>query len=130
MSDEVKLDWSSAEVHDGTLVISLDGKVRKAWADAFKRTTRLLNRGTWEEVSLRKGKVRIQTIAPGQEDRVRHFLESVVLQANTATETTDEAEAERSEDANPVEEEDAGDVSEDEEMTRRLRSFAEAETGS
>lgn len=47
MSDEVKLDWSSAGVHDGKLVIDLEGKLQKGWADAFNRTTHLLNRGTW-----------------------------------------------------------------------------------
>jgi hypothetical protein len=130
MSEEVKLDWSSAEVHDGKLVISLEGKLQKGWADAFKRTTRLLNRGTWDEVTVKKGRVVVQPIAPGQEDRVRHFLESVVLQANSAISTPEEANAEREEDTNDSEDQEAREAPEDQAMTERLRSFAEAENRS
>lgn len=129
MSEEVKLDWSSAEVHDGTLVVALEGKVEKGWADAFKRTTRLLNRGRWKEVTLKKGTVRVEPIEPGQEERLHHFLESVVLQANSATETP-EADAERSEGPEDPEEQEAREVPEDQEMTERLRSFAEADSAS
>ena len=117
-NQDVKLDWSSAEVHDGKLAVVLDGKPKKEWKDAFERTVRLLNRGTWDEVTLKKGRVSLQSIQPGDEDRVRHFLESVVLEANSALAATDEpddGEAKGSEGEDP----------EDREMAERLRSFAE-----
>jgi hypothetical protein len=63
VSEDVKLDWSSAEVHDRKLVIALEGKPEKAWKDAFERTSRLLNRGTWEEVGLKRGKVVLRPVA-------------------------------------------------------------------
>jgi hypothetical protein len=128
VSEEVKLDWSSAEVHDGKLVIGLEGKPQKAWKAAFERTTRLLGRGKWEEVSLKKGKVLLRPITPGEEDRVRHFLESVVLEANSTIETTGEDIAERSEDADGAKKKEAGEAPEDQEMTERLRSFAETDS--
>jgi hypothetical protein len=124
VSKEVKLDWSSAEVHDGKLTIALDGKPQKDWKRAFERTTRLLSRGKWEEVTLKKGRVSLRPIAPGEEDRVRHFLESALLQANSAVGAADEGDAERGEDAEGGKEE-AREHTEDQEMTDRLRSFAE-----
>jgi hypothetical protein len=128
MDDEVKLDWSSAEVRDGKLVIALEGKLHKAWADAFERTTHLLNHGRWKKVKLKKGSVQIRPIAPGEEDAVHHFLESVVLQANSAIEA--EAMSGPTEDTDGSKEKGAREAPEDQEMTRRLRSFAEDENGS
>ncbi len=127
VSEEVKLDWSSAEVRDGKLAIGLEGKVQKGWKDAFERTTRLLNRGRWEEVTIKSGKVLLRPISPGEEDRVRHFLESVVLQANSAIETQDESNPEGSEATENPEEQEASEPSEDQEMTERLRSFAKGD---
>jgi hypothetical protein len=127
MSDEVRVDWASAEVHDGKLVIALEGKPPKGWKEAFERTTHLLNHGTWEQVKLKKGEVRIEPVTPGDEDRVRHFLESVILEANSATGATGNADAEPDEDAEGDEEKAQGSP-EDDEMTERLRSFAKAES--
>lgn len=128
MSDEVKLDWSSAEVRDGKLVIAIEGKPQKGWADAFERTTHLLNHGRWEEVKLKKRNVQIQSVAPGEEDAVHHFLESVVLQANSAIEAR--ATSASTEDTNGSKDKEAPEAPEDQEMTNRLRSFAEDEDGS
>ena len=75
MSEQVRLDWSTAEVQDGTLTVALEGKLEKGWKNAFARTTALLNGGAWDEVKLKKGKVLVRVISPGDEDRVRQFLE-------------------------------------------------------
>jgi hypothetical protein len=126
MGEEVKLDWSSAEVQERTLAIALEGKLEKGWKHAFERTTRLLNRGAWEEVTLKKGKVVVRPITPGDEDRVRHFLEGVVLQANSDVETPDEGNGDRTDDTDDARDKEASATPEDQEMTERLRSFAEA----
>jgi hypothetical protein len=125
VSEEIRLDWSSAEVQDGRLVIALEGKPEKAWKEAFARTTRLLNRGKWDEVTVKRGSVVLQPITPGEEDRVRHFLESVVFQANSATATTQEGDDPPSDEAESAGDEEAREDSEDQQMTERLRSFAE-----
>ena len=130
MSEEVKLDWSAAEVQDGKLAIALRGKPPKAWKGAFQRAAHLLNRGKWEEVTLKKGKIFLQPITPGDEDRVRHFLESVVLQANSAIKTTDESNAERSDETDGATEEEAATDPKDREITEHLRSFAETDADS
>jgi hypothetical protein len=61
---------------------------------------------------------------------VRHFLESVVLEANSYIETKEEDNAERSEEIDGAKEKEAHEAPEDQEMTERLRSFAEADSGS
>src|SRR5579859_6415882 len=129
MSEEVKLDWSSAKVHDGELVIALEGTLQKGWKDAFERTARLLNRGSWEEVTIKKDRVSMRSISPGDEDRVRHFLEGVVLQANSAVDAIDNGSAGRSDDTDDAKDKEARETPEDQEMTERLRSFADAGTG-
>lgn len=122
-----QLDWSSAEVRDGTLAVALDGERSDAWTASFERTATLLNHGNWSDVKLGKHKVRIEPVVAGEEERVRHFLESVVLQANT--DAGFDAEAGQEE---PVAEQDEAreqgedEVRADEQMTERFRSFAEA----
>lgn len=126
MPDEVRLDWSSAEMHDGKLVVALAGERPKGWADAFDRTAHLLNQGSWENVKLKKGEVRIRPVAPGEEERVRHFLESVVLEANSAIAPDDKDAEDHGEAEHPAETDDP-ETSEDAQMTERLRSFAATE---
>jgi hypothetical protein len=128
MSEEVKLDWSSAEVEDGTLTIALEGKLEKDWKAAFARTTGLLNRGGWEEVTLKKGKILVRTITPGDEDRIRHFLEGVVLQANSYLDTPDEENDDQTTGEDGASQTAESKTPEDQEMTERLRGFADART--
>ncbi len=125
MSEDVRLDWASAEVHDGKLVVALEGEPPEGWADAFERTAHLLNQGTWEKVRLKDSEVQIRPVTPGEEDRVRHFLESIVLQANSAA-SADEAGAPDG-DATRSAEQEASESDEDQQMTARLRSFAASE---
>ena len=115
-----KLDWSTAEVHEGTLVVALDGRPAKGWADRFAATARLLNHGHWEKVKVKKAEVRIAPVSEGEEERVRHFLESVVLEVNSAI-APDEAEA--TGDTDPPERDGPRDA--DHAMTERFRAFAE-----
>jgi hypothetical protein len=125
MNDDVRLDWSSIEVHDGKLAVALVGQQPKGWADAFERTARLLNPGTWKKVKLKRGEVRIKPVTPGEEERVKHFLESLVLEANSAiaskNATADEDEA------GGAHEPQMHKRSEDQQVTERLRSLAAAE---
>ena len=114
----VEVDWSSAEVHDGTLEVELRGELPRGWKDSFERTVGLLGAGRRGDVELKKGRVRVSEVTEGDESRVRHFLESVVLQANSGHE---EPESEAPEDDEADEDEPEGV---DAEMTERFRSFA------
>jgi hypothetical protein len=114
----VVLDWSSAEVRDGKLEVGLQGELPADWKDGFERTVALLPGGGWGKVSLKKERILVDHVMEGSEDRLRHFLESVVLQANASAETPE------------TEAHDDGDPDKDEQsnlnaaMTQRFRSFA------
>jgi hypothetical protein len=122
MSDKRReIDWSSAEVHDGNVVVALTGKSSKAWSDSFDGVLRLLGHGTgeWGEIAHGKKTITVQGLQPKAEARLRHFLEAVVVQVNAElAEPT--AESEQPEPADPQE-------LEDQEMTATLRSFGESQ---
>ncbi len=112
---EARLDWSTAQVKDGDLTVELDGEIAKGWKKSFKTTVKLLGGGEWGRVEFKKGEVRVAGVAPGSEEKLRHYLEGVVEQANASQSEPDEA---RADDAPEPKGPDA-------EMTARFRSFAE-----
>ena len=118
---EPKIDWSTAEVSDGKLVVAVDGELPKGYGRSFDATAHLLGQGDLAGAKLKKGAVRV-AVSEGDEDRIRHFLESVVQQANADHELTDDEDDEPDED-------DADDDDlfrgPDEEMTERFRAFAD-----
>lgn len=128
---EIKLDWQSAEVKDGTLHIHLDGEASKEWKAVFERTAQLLNHGAWTEIRLmKKGEVRIKTVSEGDEERVRHFLESVVLEANSETAPPEEEDDDQDSGADTDGDGDGdGGDSPDNRMTGRFRDFGEEGSG-
>jgi hypothetical protein len=123
---EPGLDWSRATVRDGKLELPLTGERPRGWSKSFARTVQLLGTGEWGNVELKKSAVRVAHVTPGTEEKLRHFLESVVVQANAAHE---QAPQDGSTDR------DAGDGgrpeprSEDDAMTERFRAFARREDG-
>ncbi len=120
------LDWSSAEVHGGELTVKIAGDPPDGWKDSFSSTAALLGGRDLGTVQLRKETARVDGVTPGNEERVRHLLESAVQQANAAHDKSED-------DAEPKDsgEESEGDgVSVDAGMTERFRSFAsEADHG-
>ena len=134
----LQVDWASAEVSEGELTVGFTDKAPRRWRDAFQRTAVLLGDDSWDLHNARSGQVRVSPIHPGEEERVRHFLESLVLEANAAAfgeaQAFGEGEedgAPDEEDGAPVDEEEEGEPPEerfpDEQMTTRFRDFA-AET--
>jgi hypothetical protein len=127
MSD-VTLNWSTAKVEDSRLTVDLDGELPSGWKDSFDAVARLLaSSAEWGEVSLKgKKSVRVADVSDGSEERLRHFLESVVAQAN-ADHTPDDSD--RDEDAEDDEDEGGDDdrdaASPDDEMSERFRSFSD-----
>jgi hypothetical protein len=120
MSGKLELDWTSAEVKDGTLVVALNATPPKKWRDAFERATALLSHGNWStRLTRRNAAVRLDPVELGEEERVRQFLEGALLEANRTIVTEDELFA-----AGGGDDADEPEVSEDEELTQRFRGFA------
>ena len=82
---ESALDWSSASVDDGRLTVPVIGDVPTGWTKRVKRVVERLERpgSRWGAVKVTTKEVRVDDVAPGAEHDLHHFLESVVLQANT-----------------------------------------------
>ena len=120
--DEVRLNWSTATVEKAKLIVGLEGKLPSGWKKSFERTVRLLGGGEWGKVQVKKRTVRVDEVGPGAEDKLRHHLESVVEQANSAH-RADEDEAHAREDGRPT-----GDDP-DSQMTERFRRFGEEDGG-
>jgi hypothetical protein len=118
---EPKIDWSTAEVSDGKLVVAVDGELPKGYGRSFASTAHLLGNGALADATLKKGTIRV-AVAEGEEEKLRHFLESVVQQANADHKLTDDEDDESDEDEAAEDDLFRGP---DAEMTERFRAFAE-----
>jgi hypothetical protein len=116
-----RIDWESAVVDDGTLEVELTGSASKDWKQRFERVLALLGtpHSGWGEVRLAKGRVRVERLADGSEDELRHLLESAVIEANSTLQPDSavDREATGAADEDPVAERDRR-------MTETFRGFA------
>jgi hypothetical protein len=87
-----EIDWSTAQVSDAELVVALAPSPPPQWRARAKGAIALLERPgqSWDAIKVRKDRIVVSGVAEGSEGDVRHFLESVVLQANAGE--RDEAE--------------------------------------
>jgi hypothetical protein len=95
----------------------LRGDLPAGWKKAFDRTVALLPGGGWGKVSLKKDRIRVRNVEEGCEDRLRHFLESVLQQANASAGPPEE----KASDEGGAD--DDGSSGPDDAMTQRFRSF-------
>ncbi len=117
-----KLDWTTAKVKDAKLTVAVAGEIPTGWRKSFETTVRLLGSGEWGSVKLRKRTISVAELTQETEEKLRHYLESVVEQANAAHEPPEPA-SERGD----AESTEGGDDGPDSQMTERFRSFAEAD---
>jgi hypothetical protein len=124
---EPELDWSTAEVHDSTLSVRLDGEPPRDWRATFERTAALLGANDWDSVRLKKRGIEVSGLTQGNEEKLRHYLESIVQEANAAhaPEQDDERDADARSGDHVEGAAETGAASPDAEMTERFRSFAE-----
>lgn len=119
----IQLVWSDAEVSDGTLTVPFTEKAPPQWREAFVRAATLLGHGNWELGAVKQGRVRVSPVRSGDEERVKHFLESAVLEANSVLAGEEELfDSEPADDAEDREE--AAEPSADEQLTAKFRAFA------
>jgi|SRR5947209_2799783 len=120
-----KLQWSAAEVQDGTLRVELSGDRPKGWKSAFAHTAALLGGGDWGEVTLKGTTIRVDDVHEGTEDQLRHFLEGAVQEAN-ARRAASESDADEQRDSADSDTDGDGDDDTDTRMTERFRDFGAA----
>src|ERR1700744_271607 len=83
-----QIEWASAVFEEGALTVGLSGKRSKEWSGRFATVLSLLavHHQDWGEVQQTKDQIRVADVREGTESDLRHFLESVVLQANSDVE--------------------------------------------
>jgi hypothetical protein len=85
MAEKRTIDWASAEVKGGVmLLVPLTGASSKDWSERFEGVLRLLEQSNsaWGGVSSSKKTIKVNSVHPGAERDLHHFLESVVVQVN------------------------------------------------
>jgi hypothetical protein len=118
---EPKIDWSTAKVSDGQLVVGVEGELPKGYRRSFEATAHLIGHGDLAEAKLKKGTVHV-AVSEGEEEKLRHFLESVVQQANADHRLADDEDDENEDDGA---EDDDLFRGPDAEMTERFRAFSD-----
>jgi hypothetical protein len=123
---EPALDWGAAEVKAGKLTVPVSGDVPRGWRGTFEATARLLGGGDWGELRVKKQNITVEGLTPGSEDKLRHFLESVVQQANADNRPADDGDDHGDgEDRDEARDGDEPGDSPDAQMAEQFRSFAE-----
>jgi hypothetical protein len=79
-----EIDWASAEVRDGALSVTLTGSASDEWRNRLEAIlSRLDHSGNpWGRIHPTKRRVKVDGLAEGDEDRLRHFLEAAIQQTN------------------------------------------------
>lgn len=113
----MNLEWASAEVSDAKLTVDLTGEMPKGWKQSFERTVALLGDGQWGEIQLKKSTVQVSDVTPGSEDKLRHHLEAIVIQANADHDEDDDEDGDGGDGKKPE--------GPDAEMADRFKAFAE-----
>src|SRR5436305_1183054 len=86
-SEPRAIDWGTASIEDGELTVGLSGAKSKDWRARFENVVALLDtpHSEWGEVTLVKDRINVEGVQQGGESDLRHFLESIVMQANADT---------------------------------------------
>lgn len=117
MAGARQIDWSTAQMRDGTLTVGLTGANAKRWRARFEQVLALLDtpHSRWREVGLVKGAIEVAGVERGSEPELAHFLESVLQEVNADLDPQERREKEEPADRAP---------GPDEQMTATFRSFA------
>lgn len=116
-----QIEWSSAQIEEGMLTVRLTGSASKAWKARFENVLTLLDtpHSSWGEVRLTKNAIKVAEVQPGTETELRHFLESIALQANSELSPPEQG----ARDAKEAQVDEV--VQADRQMTAAFRAFAD-----
>jgi hypothetical protein len=93
----IAIDWSTAQVRERELTVAFDEPISALERRRMAALVRRLERPgePWATIAAKKDRLIVSEIADGAEDDVRHFLESLVLEASAATDDADDARHEQ-----------------------------------
>jgi hypothetical protein len=117
-----EIDWSGAQVSEGSATLPLTAGGPKQWSERFASVAALLapkGSARWGEVQVGKKAVKVAELQPGAEDDLRHFIESVVTQVNSELSGEPDERA-----AQATQDEADPQAAQDAESADKLRSFS------
>lgn len=123
MPTAIQLDWSTAEVKDARLSVGFSEPAPKPWREVFASTAALLGNGAWELSGVKPRSVLLAPVHIGEEERIRHFLESAVLEANASLVGEDALFEPEPDEAGERTDGGEPETSPDQELTARFRNF-------
>jgi hypothetical protein len=112
-----EIDWSTAEVQDGTLTVELSDDVPEEWSERIPQVVGRLGVRGAGEVEVEGRRITVSDVHQGAEPEIRQALEGAVLQA--AADHPPPEPDEEGEDG-----EDGGRSDADQAMTEAFRAFA------
>ncbi len=82
MPTSIAIDWAGARVAGGSLSVEVAPAPDRRWKQRFKRIVAMLDRagGDWGEIELHGSTITVRDVHEGGEERLRHLLESVVVE--------------------------------------------------
>lgn len=112
---QASIDWSSAEVRGGDLIVALAGEANAEWAERVQAIVERLDRPSsgWGATKVTKAKLKVEGVSAGAEEDLRLLLDSAVQQANADYAPEDEGDG------------DDGPSEADAAMTEAFRAFAD-----
>jgi hypothetical protein len=117
------IDWATAEIQNATLSVELTGASSKVFKQRFERVLALLDtaHSHWGDVRVKRTGIRVADVQQGAEGELRHFLESIVLEANSELTSPEESTNGAEDETSPIDEA----VQADRQMTAAFRAFAD-----
>ncbi len=117
------IDWATAEAQDATLTVDLTGASSKVFKQRFERVLALLDtpHSRWGAVRVNRKGIQVADVNEGAEAELRHFLESIVLEANSELTSPEETTNGADDEAPPIDE--GGRANR--QMTATFRAFAD-----
>jgi len=90
------IDWEEATVPSATLEVELSETPTRSWGRRFRSVCAMLDRtcGDWEDIVPRGRTIKVSGAREGAEDRLRHLVDSAVLQAGGGERRQPERDAE------------------------------------
>jgi hypothetical protein len=82
----ISVDWRTAAVRERELSVAFEEPISAPERKHVKALVDRLERPgePWGTITVKKDRLIVSKIAPGAEDDLRHFLESLLLEANAA----------------------------------------------